>query len=61
MVKLAQGYQPGETYEIYLSFLVLLISAFLMMAIAARLYKNGILQFGHRVRLKHLFKWLKKS
>lgn len=61
MVKLAQGYQPGEAYEIYLSFLILLISAFVMMAIAARLYKNGILQFGHRVRLKHVFKWLKKS
>lgn len=61
MVKLSQGYEPGEAYEIYLSFFVLLISAFFMMAIAARLYKNGILQFGHRVRLKHVFKWLKKS
>lgn len=61
MVKLSQGYQPGEAYEIYLSFLVLLISAFFMMAVAARLYKNGILQFGHRVRLKHVFKWLRKS
>ena len=61
MVKLAQGYEPGEAYEIYMSFLVLLISAFAMMGIAARLYKNGILQFGHRVRLKHVFKWLKKS
>ena len=61
MVKLSQGYQPGEAYEIYMSFFVLLISAFMMMAIAARLYKNGILQFGHRVRLKHVFKWLKKN
>jgi ABC-2 type transport system permease protein len=61
MVKLSQGYEPGEAYEIYLSFFVLLISAFMMMAIAARLYKNGILQFGHRVRLKHVFKWLRKN
>ena len=61
MVKLSQGYAPGEAYHIYLSFLVLLISAFIMLSISARLYKNGILQFGHRVRLKHVFKWLKKS
>jgi ABC-2 type transport system permease protein len=61
MVKLMQGYEPGHAYEIYLSFLILLISAFVMLAIAARLYKNGILQFGHRVRLKHIFKWLRST
>ncbi len=61
MVKLSIGYEPGHAYEIYLAFFVLLIGAFIMMAIASRLYKNGILQFGHRVRLRHLFKWLKRS
>ncbi|MDG1147952.1 MAG: ABC transporter permease [Crocinitomicaceae bacterium] len=62
MVKLAQGYYgPGHVYEIYLSLLALISSACLMLGLASRLYKNGILQFGHRVRLKHIFKWLKKS
>lgn len=61
MVKLAQGYEPGHAYELYLSFLLLLASAFAMLGIAGRLYKNGILQFGHRVRLKHIAKWLRKS
>jgi ABC-2 type transport system permease protein len=62
MVKLAQGYYgPGHVYEIYLTLLVLIISACLVLGIASRLYKNGILQFGHRVRLKHIFKWLRKS
>lgn len=62
MVKLAQGYYgPGHVYEIYLTLIVLIASAFVMLAIASRLYKNGILQFGHRVRLKHIFKWLRKS
>lgn len=61
MVKLSQGYEPGHAYEIILSLLTLIASAFIVMAIAARLYRNGILQFGHRLRLKHLFKWLKNT
>lgn len=61
MVKLAQGYEPGHAYEIWMSLLTLFISAFIMLQIAARLYKNGILQFGHRVRLKHVLKWLKRT
>ena len=61
MVKLATGYGVGEAYQIYLSMIILLFSAIIVMLIASRLYKNGILQFGHRVRLKHLFKWLRKE
>jgi ABC-2 type transport system permease protein len=61
MVKLAQGYAPGEAYEIYLSLAILLVSSIVMLGLAARLYKNGILQFGHRLRLKHLLQWLKKT
>ncbi len=61
MVRLFQGYGPGEAYEIYLSFLTLLASAFLMLGLATRLYRNGILQFGHRLKLRHLFKWLKRA
>ena len=61
MVKLTQGYEPGHAYEIYMSLLVLVISTFMMLAVASRLYKNGILQFGHRLRFRHIFKWLKRS
>lgn len=61
MIKLAQGYPPGHAYEIYLSIATLVISAILMVIIAGRLYKNGILQFGHRLRLRHIIKWLKKA
>ena len=61
MVKLAQGYAPGHAHEIYLSLFILLTAAFIMLAIAARLYKNGILQFGHRLRMKHFFKWLRRN
>ncbi len=61
MVKLTMGYGVGEAYQIYVSMIILLISAIVMLLIASRLYKNGILQFGHRVRLKHIFKWLRKT
>lgn len=61
MVKLAQGYAPNEGYEIYLSLFTLLVSAFLTLLFAGRLYKNGILQFGHRIGLKRLFTWLRKN
>jgi ABC-2 type transport system permease protein len=61
MVRLTQGYGPGEGYQIWLSLFILLASAFSMLIIAGRIYKNGILQFGHRLRLSLLFKWLKQS
>ncbi|MFN5912620.1 MAG: ABC transporter permease, partial [Bacteroidota bacterium] len=61
MVKLAYGYGSGESYQIYLALLVLILSATGMLIVAGRLYKNGILQFGHRVRLSTLLMWLRKS
>ncbi len=61
MVKLAQGYEPGHAYELYVALLILLAGAFAMLGIAGRLYKNGILQFGHRLQLRHLIKWLRRS
>ena len=61
MVKLAYGYAPGEGYQVYLSLLILLLSALFTLGIAGRLYKNGILQFGHRIRLATLLKWLKRT
>ncbi|MBX2948360.1 MAG: ABC transporter permease [Crocinitomicaceae bacterium] len=60
MVKLTYGYAAGEAYQIWLSLIVLLLSAFFCLSVASRLYKNGVLQFGHRLKLQHLFKWLRK-
>lgn len=59
MVKLAIGYESGEVYTIYMSLLVLLISAFVVLNFAGKLYKNGILQFGHRLKIRQLLKWVK--
>lgn len=60
MVKLAQGYSPGQSYQLYLSLIVLIMCAIFGLLIAGRLYKNGILQFGHRIKLRLMLKWLKK-
>jgi ABC-2 type transport system permease protein len=61
MVKLAQGYAPEESMQIYIALIILVISAVLNLMIAGRLYKNGILQFGHRVKFSMIVRWLKKT
>ena len=59
MVKLATGYPEGEGFHIYLSLLLLLASSLVVLAIAGRLYRNGLLQFGHTVRLRQIIQWIK--
>ena len=61
MVKLAQGYSLGEGYQIYVSFAILALSSFATLRIAGRLYQNGILQFGHRLKLTQFVTWLKNG
>lgn len=61
MVKLAQGYPEGQSYLLYVSFFILLVSAVLVLALAGRLYKNGILQFGHRLGLRQFIRWSRRS
>lgn len=59
MVKLSQGFAPGEAIQLYISLIVTLLSGILMLWVAGRLYKNGLLQFGHSIRLKTIISWLK--
>ena len=59
MVRLSQNLGPGEIIELYLSILIELISAIALLWVAARLYKNGLLQFGHSIRIRTIFTWLK--
>ena len=61
MVKIAEGYPEGESFQLFISLFLLIISAIFTLIISGRLYKNGILQFGHRLRLKHILKWLKRA
>lgn len=61
MVKLAIGYDPGTVYQLYLSLFSLVLGAVISINIAGRLFNNGVLQFGHRIRLSLIFNWLKRK
>lgn len=61
LVKITQGIPAGEVYTLALVGLILIVSCILMFWIAGRIYKNGILKFGHRLKLRHIFKWTKNS
>ena len=60
MVDLSNGYADGSAWRLILSIIILFGSAFLMLIIAGRIYKNGILRFNHRLKLRMLIKWTKK-
>ncbi len=59
MIKLANGFMEGTTWQLFLSLFLVYTFAALTLLIAARIYKNGILQFGHRLKIKHFIQWLK--
>lgn len=60
MVELSYGFADGSAWKLYLSLLVLIISAVAFLLMASRIYRNGILQFGHRLKLPLLLRWIKK-
>jgi ABC-2 type transport system permease protein len=59
MIQLAQGVPLESYYLIWIHLFIILISALFMLQIAGRLYKNGILQFGHRLRLSQFWRMFK--
>lgn len=56
MVKLSQGYAPGEVYQLILSIGILILSIVIGIRISGGLYKRGLLRFGHRLKLRDFFK-----
>ncbi|MFA5574528.1 MAG: ABC transporter permease [Brumimicrobium sp.] len=60
MVKLANGFEVGTSWQLFASLIVLYLSALIMILLASRIYKNGLLRFNHRLRLKMLLKWTRK-
>jgi ABC-2 type transport system permease protein len=59
MVKLSAGFTDGDAYQLFVALFLLLAGAILVTQLAARLFKNGLLQFGHTLRLKNIIHWLK--
>jgi len=58
MVKLGNGFPEGAVWQLFLALFLLYSAAALLLFLAARIYKNGILQFGHRLKWRHLMRWL---
>ncbi|MDX1651972.1 MAG: ABC transporter permease [Brumimicrobium sp.] len=61
MIELANGFEVGESWRLYLALFILFVSGFITLYMAGRIFHNGILRFGHRLKLGLLLKWVKKS
>jgi ABC-2 type transport system permease protein len=61
MIQLSNGFESGESWQLFLSLFILFVSSGFVFVAAGKIYKNGILQFGHRLRLSQLLNWLKKA
>ncbi|MBU2018939.1 MAG: ABC transporter permease, partial [Bacteroidetes bacterium] len=61
LVRLSIGFTEGQGFQLYISAFVLLISTIFGLILSARIYKNGILATGHRLRIAQVWRWLKKK
>ena len=61
MVKLCQGYPEGGAYLLVVSLFILFISSIVMLLLANRVYKKGILEFGHSLSTLKIFSWMKRD
>jgi ABC-2 type transport system permease protein len=61
MVRLSLGFTDGAGYHLYISAFVLLLSTVLGLFISSRIYRNGILASGHRLRISQIWQWIKKK
>ncbi len=61
MIELSRGFSEGDVWKIYFSLFLIFLAGFILFRLAGRIYKNGILQFGHRLKFRLIIRWLKKS
>ena len=61
MVKICQGYPPGSGYLLIVSLVTLIVSTVFMLYVAGRIFRGGILEFGHSLSLRKLMTWLKSD
>jgi ABC-type Na+ efflux pump permease subunit len=60
MVKVTVGVSLSQYLMILISWVIQLLVGTLFISLAARIFKHGILSFGHRWSMKLWFSWLKK-
>ena len=61
MVKTCQGYPSGSGYLLVVSLFILFLSSLFMLYFASRIFRNGVLEFGHSLSIRKLFIWLKSD
>ncbi len=61
MVKTCQGYASGSGYLLVVSLFILFLSSLIMLYFASRIFRNGVLEFGHSLSIRKLFIWLKSD
>ena len=61
LINVSIGVTSSGIVQLILGFLFLLLNAFFFLWISARLFKNGILNSGHRLTWKTVVQWLKKT
>jgi len=59
MVKVCQGYPIGSGYLLVVSLLILFLSTLFMLYIASRIFRGGILEYGHTLSFRKIFNWFK--
>ncbi len=60
LVKISQGLDKNAIFSLILSLVYLLLSSIILLFLAGKIYKNGVLSNGHRVGFKHLWKWIRQ-
>lgn len=59
MIKLGFGFSEGSAWQLFLSLFILYTSAALVLILSGKIYQNGILNYGHRINLKRIWRFLK--
>ncbi len=60
LVKLSQGIVTGAIAELFVAILLLILTSIIFLFLAGRIYKNGVLNHGHRLSVKQLIQWIRK-
>jgi ABC-2 type transport system permease protein len=60
LVKLSLGFSSSEAFTLFISLFILFFSTLISLWCASRWFKNGILNFGHRLKFSHFLIWFKK-
>lgn len=59
MVKFAQGYSIGASWQLFVSLLILIVGVIVNLYFAGKLFRKGLLSHGYRLSFSQFFSWLR--